>query len=251
MPPDNDGAHAPGAGGQPPAGGTGAAGTPPSVDALVQSILGNAAFQTALTGAAVGHAKRIEDRLSKQLEDLAGRLPAAPTGAGKSPPSDDKSDLAAQLKAAQDQAAKFQQRYLTERKQTALSSALVKHGCRPEGVEHALQLLMARGDIREVQGPDGQPQLVGAARVHGVDQDVPVDEAVRAWLTANPLFRPPAGAGGSGAAGGRAGTVGAAAGKSLDELSAEDVNAMTPEARKQLRSQLGLTVQAAGGFFKR
>ncbi len=247
MPSDNDAAHA--AGASQGAGGTGAAGTPPSVDAIVQSILGHAAFQQALTGAAVGHAKRIEDRLSKQLEDLAGKLPAAPAAAGKTAKADDQTDLAAQLKAAQDQAAKFQQRYLSERKQSALTAALSKHGCRPEGVTHALQLLMGRGDIREVTGADGQPQLVGKATVSGVEQDVPVEDAVRGWLTANPLFLPPAGSGGSGASGGRSAGGPTYAGKPIDQMTAEEVLALPKEERRKLAAQLGVGAQGNGGFW--
>lgn len=247
MPDPNDAAHA--AGAPQGAGGTGAAGTPPSVDAIVQSILGHASFQQALTGAAVGHAKRIEDRLSKQLEELAGKLPAAPQAAGKTAATDAQSDLAAQLKAAQEQAAQFQRRYLTERKQSSLSSALQKHGCRPDGVEPALQLLMQRGDIREITGPDGQPQLVGKAVVSGVEQDVPVDEAVRAWLSSTPLFRQPAGAGGSGAAGGRASTVAGINGKSLDQLTDADLRAMPPAQLEALKSEILGTTGGRKGFW--
>ncbi len=249
MPPDNDGAHAPGAAGQPGAGGTGAAGTPPSVDALVQSILGHAAFQTALTGAAVGHAKRIEDRLSKQLEELAGKLPAAPAAAGKSQPADAQTDLTAQLKAAQDRAVKFEQRYIAERKQSALTAALTKHGCRPEGVSHALQLLMARGDIREVTDASGQPPLVGTATVSGVEQDVPVEDAVRGWLTANPLFLPPSGSGGSGASGGRSAAGPTYAGKPIDQMTAEEVLALPVAERRKLAAAAGVGGEGPRGFW--
>jgi hypothetical protein len=245
----NDGAHAPGAAGQPGAGGNGAAGTPPSVDALVQALAAHAGFNQLLTGAAVGHAKRIEDRLSKQLEDLAGRLPAAPANAGKIAQADEKTDLAAQLKAAQDQAAKFQQRYLSERKQSALTAALTKHGCRHEGVAHALQLLMARGDIREVTGANGQPTLVGTTQVSGVEQDVPVDDAVRAWLTANPLYLPPTGSGGSGASGGRSAAGPTYAGRPVDQMTAEEVQGLPKEERRKLAAQLGVGGAKPGGFW--
>lgn len=248
MPESNDAAHA--AGASQGAGGTGAAGTPPSVDALIEQLISHPKFTAMLTGAAVGHAKRESERaIQFTKEQLAAIQAAAAPTAGKSAGTDAQSDLAAQLKAAQEQAAKFQQRYITERKQSALSAALQKHGCRPEGVTPALQLLMQRGDIREVTGADGQPQLVGTAALNGVEQDVPVDEAVRAWLTANAFFLPPAGSGGSGAAGGRSTAGTSIGGKSLNQMSAEDVMKLPREERRKLAAAAGLSGSGNGGFW--
>lgn len=250
MPDDKNAAGAAGDGSQGSSGGTGSAGKTPSVDELVQALGTHSGFQQLLTGAAVGQAKRVEDRLSKQFEDFAAKIAAGPAKPGQGTTTDDKGDLAAQLKAATERASKLEARLFSERKQTALSAALTKNGCRTEAIEPALQLLMQRGDIKEVSTDDGQHRLVGTAKVSGVEQEAPLEDVVKSWLATYPMFRAAAGGGGSGAAGGRAGAVGGGLnGKEPHELTEAEYRALSPEDRKKVRESVMGTGGGGGGFW--
>lgn len=231
------------------AGGQQGAVTPEQLTAFRDELLRD--LNNSISGAITARVARFETQLPGLIaQHLAGTqtpaaAPAAAAPKGGSDPKDT-SDLRAAFERAQKEAAEARRELLERDKAAAIREALATAGCK--NVRLAMPHLAGRADIKPVRDPTtGETTFVATIKDGIGEREVPITEAVTAFLRQNPELLPPSGGGGSGALGAR--TNGHFAGaKDPKEMTQAEIDALPPaDFERLVQAQVGST-RLRGGF---
>lgn len=202
--------------------------------------------------------EKLLESFESKLKGVAGS-PATPSasasggGSGKEKGDTELAQLQARLDASEKQAKQERELRLRHERNVTLRESLRTAHC--ADIESALDILSNRGDLKQVTTADGTIVWVGQVDDGiGGTKDAPLSDVVSDFLRKRPLFAPARGAGsGARGASGAPGGPGAPSwsGKSLSELTPEELVAMPREERTKLRNAAaGVGIGVFGGGAK-